>query len=350
MKRNKKSYLATLIIAALMCGSYSCSSDNDDMPPSDKTTSTDEISETLNNVSTDWGASKKAIEKYMKGYREEENNDTTVLQFSAKKSPITIVYQFAGDYLCSAAIKAKKGDAEIDVMETLKDFIYVGESNGCDVYTNESKNVFAAAYSKIENDDNYQIIGFTPLLSIIDRIDGKETVDLGLSVKWANCNIGATKPEEYGNYYAWGETSADKKSYTWDTYAHCDGSLNTCKMIGDSICGTSYDAATVNWGSKWQTPTRKQLDELRRECDWIQGTIGGINGYYVFGKTGNYIFLPAGGWKSNVSNTINNAGYYMSSTRYNNGYAYCLKFSSSSRTIADQYRYVGMNVRAVIQR
>lgn len=134
--------------------------------------------------------------------------------------------------------------------------------------------------------------------------NGYEYVDLGLSVKWATCNIGADNPEEYGVYFAWGEIQP-KSNYFWSTYKYCDGdkySMN--KYCVDSSYGTvdnkttlepSDDAANANWGGDWRMPTREEVNELLNECNWQKETINGVNGYTVEGPNGNTIFLPAAG-------------------------------------------------------
>ena len=137
-----------------------------------------------------------------------------------------------------------------------------------------------------------------------DHEDSHEYVDLGLSVKWATCNIGADNPEEYGVYFAWGEIQP-KSNYFWNTYKYCDGdkySMN--KYCVDSSYGTvdnkttlepSDDAANANWGGDWRMPTREEVNELLNECNWQKETINGVNGYTVEGPNGNTIFLPAAG-------------------------------------------------------
>ena len=124
--------------------------------------------------------------------------------------------------------------------------------------------------------------------------NGHEYVDLGLSVKWATCNVGATKPEEYGGYYAWGETE-EKDVYNWGNYKHCDGTRNSCHDIGNNIANTKYDVAHVKWGGSWRMPTKAQQDEFRKKCtkEWTQ--LNGVNGMLFTGPNGNTIFLPAAG-------------------------------------------------------
>lgn len=142
-----------------------------------------------------------------------------------------------------------------------------------------------------------------------------EVVDLGLSVKWASCNLGASTPTEFGGYYAWGETST-KDEYTENTYTYFDKSTNRYTDIGSEIGGTSYDAATVNLGKGWRMPSVGHLKELMMcKHEWTQ--VDGVNGYLFTGPNGNTIFLPAAGsgYFMSVYGTGKNL-FYMSSTKY----------------------------------
>ncbi len=150
--------------------------------------------------------------------------------------------------------------------------------------------------------------------------NGHEWVDLGLSVKWATCNVGATKPEEYGNYYAWGETTT-KSTYNWSTYKWCNGSKTTLtKYNTSSSYGTvdnktvlelADDAARANWGGAWRMPTDGEWRELLDECtwEWKNAYKGTTAGYLVTSKiNGNSIFLPAAGYR--YSDDLLDAGSY----------------------------------------
>ncbi len=132
-----------------------------------------------------------------------------------------------------------------------------------------------------------------------------EYVDLGLSVKWATCNIGASHPEEYGYYFAWAETeprTGDSWNYDWDTTPYSlsrDSDHVTWSKYtgsdGKTVLDTSDDAATVNWGSPWRMPTRDEFEELINKCKWTITTVNEVEGYMVTGTNGNTIFLPAAG-------------------------------------------------------
>ena len=123
-------------------------------------------------------------------------------------------------------------------------------------------------------------------------ISAGAVVDLGLSVYWCSCNVGAEAPEEYGDYFAWGETSP-KSSYSKNNYAYYNITTDEYTDIGDNISGTEYDAATVNLGSDWRMPTKAELQELLNNCSWEWTQINNINGYKVTAENGNSIFIPA---------------------------------------------------------
>ena len=179
-------------------------------------------------------------------------------------------------------------------------------------------------------------------------IAGHKYVDLGLpsGLKWATCNVGANSPEDYGDYYAWGETST-KSSYT---YKNC---TTYGKAMSDIGGNAQYDVARIKWGSSWRLPTKAEFDELLNEdnCTWLWTTQGGKNGYKVISKrNGNSIFLPAAGYRNGASPNFDGArGYYWSSTPYESGtcYAYTLFFNSSYRYTYWYYRSYGRSVRPV---
>ncbi len=117
-----------------------------------------------------------------------------------------------------------------------------------------------------------------------------ELIDLGLSVKWASHNVGASKPEEYGGYYAWGETE-EKDDYSLDTYLYYQN--GNYINIGDNICGTKYDVAHVKWGGSWRMPTKEESKELVEKCSWKWTSYNDTEGHIVTGPNGNSIFIPA---------------------------------------------------------
>lgn len=179
-------------------------------------------------------------------------------------------------------------------------------------------------------------------------------IDLGLpkGTKWACCNVGANAPEEFGDYFAWGETQP-KEVYDWSTYIHCDGSEDTCHNIGSDISGNKdYDAATANWGSPWKMPTDEHFIELIDNCtpEWTQEN--GIYGWKFTGSNGGNIFLPAAGarWDDKIDHPGEH-GFYWSSTLEESGQRYALKlFFDSWSANWDEFglsRHYGFTVRPV---
>ncbi len=149
----------------------------------------------------------------------------------------------------------------------------------------------------------------------------EEVVDLGLpsGLKWRGWNVGASKPEEYGNYYAWAETSP-KSNYNSSNYKYPATNLGDGMIVyakydstpihgdGKTVLEPEDDAATANLGNGWRTPTFNEFKELREKCTWAWTTRNGVNGMLVTGPNGKSIFLPAGGWYDKT--TLNNKTTY----------------------------------------
>lgn len=190
--------------------------------------------------------------------------------------------------------------------------------------------------------------------------NGHEYVDLGLSVKWATCNIGANDyPTRTGGYYAYGETKT-KNNYTWDTYQHGKGSSQIYKYNNDRRLGTVDnkttldlvdDAARQNWGGNWRIPTKYEIEELITKCNWQWTTVGGTYGYKVTSTVNaNYIFLPGCSYKSFSSRADNSPyGNYMSSTlSQDNLNMYKLGFNPGGKPLCNTYsRVFGYTIRPV---
>ena len=140
-------------------------------------------------------------------------------------------------------------------------------------------------------------------------INGHAYVDLGLSVKWATCNVGASSPEDDGDYYAWGETST-KSTYSRNNSKTQDKSSYNSDIGGDA----SLDAARANWGGTWRLPTKAEAQELRDKCTW-QWTTRGKKGCKVTGPSGRSIFLPSAGSRcgsSLLENGLYDVNYWTS--------------------------------------
>lgn len=182
----------------------------------------------------------------------------------------------------------------------------------------------------------------------VPETEEHQAVDLGLSVLWATCNLGATQYTHEGNKYAWGET-VSKENGTKDNYWFYDAESKTYKDIGENISGTIYDAARQEWGGDWRMPTKEEMEELVNECTWSRVQIGGKTYFRVTGPNKNNITLPAPSynvygsgsdqrtkysgayWSSSIDDDLNSYSYYLSIYAYYNLFGTC---NSSSYEIS----------------
>lgn len=163
-----------------------------------------------------------------------------------------------------------------------------------------------------------RLFSLVPCLFLVEMLaaqeplthDGYEYVDLGLSVMWASYNVGATTLTGYGKHYAWGETDT-KKRYDWSTLKYCTDKKGDTfsKYVNSSSFGTvddklcldaEDDVAHVVWGGDWRMPTKAEMDELVDSCNWRWHVTDGYLGYKVTARNGNFIFLPASGFREGI--------------------------------------------------
>ena len=233
----------------------------------------------------------------------------------------------------------------------------------------------ATATDHVQGDvDGDGVVGMDDLTALINYLvygiwpsdSSHEWVDLGLpsGTLWATCNVGASTPEGYGDYFAWGETEP-KDVYNWSTYKWCNGSSSTLtKYCTSSSYGYNGfvddkmeldpedDAAYVNWGENWRMPTYDQQTELRTECSWMWTTQNGVNGRLVTGPNGNTMFLPAAGCRYNSS--LCDEGSWceywsrtLNSSSPDNAYCHMDFYSGDVRWNDYRSRIQGYSVRAV---
>ena len=225
----------------------------------------------------------------------------------------------------------------------------------------------------MNGENEITIADVTIAVDVVQDRSLKQTtyVDLGLPSKtlWASCNIGAKTPEDYGDYFAWGETAGyndGKTDFNWSTYKWCEGSKYTMsKYCSNSSYGNNGftddkteldledDAAYVNWGPAWRMPSLEQFEELINSqyttTTWT--TQNGVNGYRITSKSNdNSIFLPAAGSRNNSSlNYAGSYGRYWSRALYESypRYARYLQFKSGGIYTDDDSRFYGFSVRPV---
>ena len=181
-------------------------------------------------------------------------------------------------------------------------------------------------------------------------INGYEYVDLGLpsGLKWATYNVGADKPEGYGDYFAWGETST-KAEYTEEN------SVTYGQQISDISGNAIYDAATANWGGSWRMPTTGEIKQLVACCEWEWTQLNGVNGIKGVGLNGNSIFFPASGYRVESSLYDYGEACHCWSSMPNidddhlneNIYAHTLYLNIDFHRDSYGYRYAGIPVRPV---
>ena len=187
-------------------------------------------------------------------------------------------------------------------------------------------------------------------------------VDLGLSVNWATCNIGANRPEDFGCYVAWGECKS-KKYYDWSNYKYCKGTKESLTKYNDNIeygvldnkskLDFGDDIVSKNLGGSWRMPTYKEQGELVSNCTWEWTILNGVYGYKVIGRNGNFIFLPAAGFVDE-NGYVANVGvtcYYWTNTLYMSSYSWYLYANSSKAVVnGNLYRCYGCTIRPVLSK
>lgn len=241
-----------------------------------------------------------------------------------------------------------------DTREIYRNGISYGGSIGAETSTTLPTETLSNKVLKdtASNTKFYPVTHVDAVVGINKYAEKQSFVDLGLSVKWATCNIGAANPEDAGDYFAWGET-APKTSYSWSSYTLCNGSSSSLTKYTTSDGKTKLepgnDAAFARWGGDSCLPSKANWDELRTKCTWTWTTQNGKSGYKVTGPNGNSIFLPAAGYKYNSYTSSNNSyGYYWASeVGSSKTYGQSFMFYSSSKYASTNYRYYGQSVRAV---
>lgn len=283
-------------------------------------------------------------------------NSETILNSVEASSNFTLIYNYT-----LKGVEAERYRQSIDDY-----FLKVLKQNMLSIlryspdYKYVTKNEFSLNYNYYDEAGNfiYNIL-ITPTDAILMDIDQQADngeypqevygVDLGLSVLWAQYNIGAVNVEDYGDYFVWGETEP-KLSYASSVVEKAD--------VDDISGQPTYDPATAVWGGNWRLPTRKEMEELINKCKWTWTEINGVNGFTVKGPNGNSIFLPAAGHRQWAKTSLNEVyGYYWTSTPYKesfygsekNTFTYALEIRKhgSLKECDLHYRIFGYSVRAV---
>lgn len=251
------------------------------------------------------------------------------------------------------------GDGKVDasdITNTINKVLDNGKATETTVIRLDDLTQLLARLSRLES----QVKELRKLHNLFDT-NGHTFVDLALpsGTKWATCNIGATNPEDFGDYFAWGETEP-KSAYQRDTYKHYDETTGKytkyCINADDGILDNKTildledDAANVNWGGDWTVPTKENMQELIDNCEFTYTTINSIPGYEIKGTNGNTIFLPNAGIFTGKELDADGKGYYVTSNMITaNSYsATYLLLRSEWYKMMSQSRIWGFSIRPVL--
>ena len=315
------------------------------------------------------------IGSYVMAYRQTDLYDYEKVYYYSEPQDYELVYDKAP--LVSTGESSSVSETEATVKCDYKNCEFWNVQRGVEYFTDASSNVKSLDATKEDGEYDFHMDGLSSNTTYKYRayyevngvreygetksfktkgsdacIDANHVhaVDLGLSVKWACCNVGAESPEGYGGYYAWGETE-EKSNYTWENYKYYNSSTGDFNNIGSNISGTSYDVAHVKWGGSWRMPTWDEINELCYMCSWEWTSVNGVSGQKVTGPNGNSIFLPAAGGRLGTEVGLRGLyGYYWSGAlnedcSYN---AYNLYFSGGFIDwYTFDYRFSGHSVRPV---
>lgn len=267
----------------------------------------------------------------------------------------------AGNYSDAAQLYEIMASTETDQAERAKLYDMVNKSREIPSLYEQADNARKANDYKLALECYEKIYKYNPNETVAKSqkdimfakyTNGHEYVDLGLSVKWATCNVGASSPEQYGKYYAWGEINVLSvySSYYSKTWG---------RKIDDIQGNPQYDIARAKWGAAWKLPTQAEMEELMEKCTWIWTTKNGKNGYKVIGPNGNSIFLPAAGYRTDSAydgkkplRDVGVYGDYWTSTSYKKDdtcHAMLFWFANGGNGIDRSYRYQGSSIRPVIE-
>lgn len=327
MKKNIFNWMAIFMIGFLCVGLSACGGDDNDNPtPPNK-------HETITGFYT--------VENYNLAFYD-NNTFSAVDKTSGKQYTGTYTYN-APDLILSIATRAfslEEGKTyNFSVVRDGDNFILTNKDTG--------EKFTMTTTQKKDDDEKGKAESITYLTCPNDN--HPHLIDLGLpsGTKWACCNVGAKTPEDYGGYYAWGETTT-KSEYNWNTYKYGyynrDNDYSHLVNIGSDIAGTQYDAATVNWGAPWKMPSIEQIQELLNNCTSEFTIQKDVSGRKFTGSNGGTIFIPAA-----KINNEGSAGEYWSST-LNVDYpyvSYVLYFNSDQTKWDDTGRYRGENIRPI---
>lgn len=242
---------------------------------------------------------KEADDGFVLSYDE---NDVQIYE-SGSEDEVYHIYGYSGDGKLNASAVNYSGsfdDPITNLLTSVREMKFEGKKGDMQIYSDADAGIVAAfQLLSLPDEKTYVNVGFSgyePSHGEDDDPDDPDApyVDLGLSVRWANCNYGADSPQEEGKYFAWSEVQT-KDEYWRENYEFCT-KIDSYTFKFDNprkeISGTNYDPATRYMGDDWRMPTKDEANELIYKCEWSYTTIDGVAGYTVTGPNGNSIFFP----------------------------------------------------------
>ncbi|MBR0182267.1 MAG: hypothetical protein IJQ05_03185 [Bacteroidaceae bacterium] len=326
---------------------YSCNNDSDIRP--DDVAAEDAFILPLHKM----GANMEEVLVYEKERHASLSRMENSLSFISANKDSIIQYLFDNDSLFCVSLLLQKNERQNRIIESiLNNLDFVEEKDGCELYIDNLQSTLTVIREEIETWSVVWIAIESPEVyeeSYKGSLGGHEYVDLGLSVKWATCNLGASSPTKYGDYYQWGEKSPSY-SFWWSDYKYWndkngDGYFwdDELSYLPTDISGSTYDAARYEWGHTWRMPTKNEWQELIDNCTFSIET----DGLRVLGPSGLDIILPFAGYKyQNKEYSIGSIAYYWSSVSRQSSHAYCFG-AQRNRRISDFALFTGMPIRPV---
>lgn len=313
----------------------------------------------ISDVNCSWGTSREQVISSQEGgyYICQENEAIVVFtKMSENMDEIYLAYKFDKEgKLCASTLSMPENNESKHISDELlaRYDSEISFENGLEVKTDDSNLIAVDISSTINGGGNIITIGFSYYEPLEERDD---CVDLGLSVRWATMNLGASKPSGIGGFYAFSETST-KSEYWRENYAYCNNNSN--QYIFDytnpktNICGTKYDVATKQLGEGWKMPSLAEANELISKCTWEKEIVDGVDVFKVTGPNGNHIILPVVSWKMQRQeyNTWQlHLGIGECSSK-SSEYTYVITFDSNGQnyigSIGEEWKAWGYNIRPV---
>lgn len=355
MIREIKLYIIGVLIPILSILLYACNNGDETLPNNATTNSM------FSMPYLQWGASSSEVKKYESIRRKELESLDTLLVFEDinGEDKTKVCYQFEDDSLYCVAIVSKKNDEWSQIKDELVQDLSLTELNDDgETYVDNAQLTLTVICEGLETVSLAWVAIEQPSIKenvYRGTLNGHEWVDLGLSVKWATCNIDASSPEKYGSYYQWGETTPSY-SFWWSDYKYWydkngDGYFwrDELTYLKKDISGTVWDAARYDWGKPWRMPTQNELKELIDNCKFVKDTLNGVDCAKVTGPNGLSIFLPYGSKKyQNQKADVGEDCCLWSSTNCDTDHAYYLSGFKYWR-IFDTALFTGMPIRPVTE-